>query len=154
MAEGQVTSVPRRFALCALIMAVVIAGVIGCGGPSNNNASSSTSKTAISSLSPGTSSSSGTQEAPAAGPVLDITIANGKVTPTNATLQAKVGQTITVHVTSDAEDELHVHSTPDQEFAIAAAPNQTFTFTIKTPGSVEVELHHLDRVVATIQVGS
>jgi hypothetical protein len=45
-----------------------------------------------------------------------------------------------------------VHSTPDHEFAIAAAPNQTFTFTVNEPGKVEVELHHLDQTVATIDV--
>ena len=74
------------------------------------------------------------------------------VTPTGAALQAHVGQPVTVHVTSDAADELHVHSTPDHEFAIAAAPNQTFTFTINTPGKAEVELHHLDQTVATLDV--
>jgi hypothetical protein len=45
-----------------------------------------------------------------------------------------------------------VHSTPDHEFAIAAAPNQTFQFTVDVPGSVEVELHKLDKTVATIDV--
>ena len=74
------------------------------------------------------------------------------MTPTNAVVQAKVGQPITVQVTSDAPDELHVHSTPDHEFEIAAAPNQTFQFTIDMPGSVDVELHKLDKTVATIQV--
>lgn len=88
----------------------------------------------------------------AAGLDLTITIANGQVTPTNATLQAKVNQQITLHVTSDAADELHVHSTPDHKFAVAAAPNQTFQFSVGVPGNVEVELHHLNRTVATIQV--
>lgn len=90
--------------------------------------------------------------ATAAGPALDVIIASGKATPANAAVSAKVGQPITVHVTSDATDELHVHSTPDHEFAIAAAPNQTFTFTVNEPGKVEVELHHLDETVATIDV--
>ncbi|AKK27366.1 hypothetical protein [Mycobacterium sp. EPa45] len=88
----------------------------------------------------------------AAGPVVEITIAHGTVTPTNATLTAKVGQPITLRVNSDAADELHVHSTPDHEFEIAAKPEQEFSFTVDVPGSVAVELHHLDRTVATIQV--
>lgn len=83
---------------------------------------------------------------------INVTIANGQVTPTNATLQAKVNQQITLHVTSDATDELHVHSTPDHKFQVAAAPNQTFGFSVGVPGNVEVELHHLNRTVATIQV--
>jgi heme/copper-type cytochrome/quinol oxidase subunit 2 len=83
---------------------------------------------------------------------VNVTIANGQVNPSNATLQAKVKQPITFHVTSDAADELHVHSVPDHKFQIAAAPNQTFQFSVDVPGNVEVELHHLDRTVATIQV--
>ncbi len=83
---------------------------------------------------------------------VDVTIAKGQVTPVNATLQAKVHQPITFRVSSDAADELHVHSEPDHEFKIAAVPNQTFQFSVDVPGNVDVELHHLDRTVATIQV--
>lgn len=89
---------------------------------------------------------------PTAGLDVNVTIANGQVTPTNATLQARVRQQITLHVTSDATDELHVHSVPDHKFQVAAAPNQTFQFSVDVPGNVEVELHHLDRTIATIQV--
>ncbi len=85
---------------------------------------------------------------------VDVTIAKGQVTPVNATLQAKVHQPITFRVTSDAADELHVHSEPDHEFKITAAPNQIFQFSVDVPGSVDVELHHLDRTVATLQVRS
>ena len=88
----------------------------------------------------------------AAGPVVEITIAHGTVTPTNASLTAKVGQPITLRVNSDADDELHVHSTPEHEFEVKAQPEQEFSFTVDVPGSVAVELHHLDRTVATIQV--
>lgn len=88
----------------------------------------------------------------AAGPVVEITIAKGAVTPTNATLTAKVNQPITLRVTSDADDELHVHSTPEHEFEVKPAADQEFSFTVGVPGSVAVELHHLDRTVATIQV--
>jgi heme/copper-type cytochrome/quinol oxidase subunit 2 len=91
-------------------------------------------------------------QAPGAAPVVDVTITKGQVTPTNTTLQAKVHQQITFRVTSDATDELHVHSTPDHKFQIAAAPNQTFQFSVDVPGNVEVELHRLDRTIATIQV--
>jgi heme/copper-type cytochrome/quinol oxidase subunit 2 len=89
---------------------------------------------------------------PVAGLDVNVTIANEQVTPTNATLQAKIGKPITFHVTSDATDELHVHSVPDHKFHVAAAPNQTFQFNVDVPGNVEVELHHLDRTIATIQV--
>jgi hypothetical protein len=91
-------------------------------------------------------------QSPAAAPVVDVTIAKGQVTPTNATVAARVHQQITFRVSSDAADELHVHSTPDHKFPIAAAANQTFQFSVDVPGNVEVELHQLDRTIATIQV--
>jgi hypothetical protein len=137
--------------LSAVMSAALIAGVVACGGSSNTSTSSSSSRTATSSTSSGASASPSSSQ-PAAAPLLNITIANGQVTPTNAVVKAKVGQPITVQVTSDAPDELHVHSTPDHEFEIAAAPNQTFQFSIDLPGSVDVELHKLDKTVATIQV--
>ena len=88
----------------------------------------------------------------APGPVVEITVAHGTVTPTNATLTAKAGEPITLRVNSDADDELHIHSTPEHTFEVKAKPEQEFSFTVDVPGSVAVELHHLDRTVATIQV--
>jgi hypothetical protein len=84
--------------------------------------------------------------------VVAVTIADGTVTPTNATLQAKVGEPITVQVNSDVADELHVHSVPDHEFEVQPKAGQSFEFSVSVPGSVDVELHHLNRTVATIQV--
>lgn len=111
---------------------MLICGLIACGGSPNKGATTSA---------PG-----------GAGPVVNVTIAHGQVNPVNATLQAKVGQQITFRVTSDAADELHVHSVPDHKFKVAAAPNQTFQFSVGVPGNVDIELHHLDRTIATIQV--
>ena len=65
-----------------------------------------------------------------------------------------MGEPITLHVTSDAADELHVHSVPEHKFQVAAAPNQTFQFSVDVPGKVDVELHHLKRTIATIQVNA
>lgn len=87
-----------------------------------------------------------------AAPVLDVTIADGTVTPTNAELSARVGEPITIDVTSDTADELHVHAVPEHEFEVKPAAGQHFRFTVDVPGRVEVELHHLNRTVAVIQV--
>ncbi len=117
-----------RGVLFAASVVALLSALVGCGGATNQPVGAAL--------------------------VLDITIARGEVTPTNATLGAKVGQPITLRVTSDATDELHVHSSPDHKFQVAAAPNQTFQFKVDVPGNVEVELHHLDRTIATIQVQS
>jgi hypothetical protein len=131
-----------RVGFCSVAAALVLAG---CGSPYSPATSSS-------SVSPPSSSSAGTSQPAPEGVSIDITIAGGTVTPTNTTLQAKIGEPITLHVDSDAADELHVHSVPDHEFEVEAKPGQTFDFTVDVPGSVEVELHHLNRTVATIQV--
>lgn len=115
-----------RNALLAGAVSALLIGLVGCGSPAKSP--------------------------PPGNLTVNVTIANRQVNPANATLQAKVGQPITFHVTSDAPDELHVHSVPDHKFEIAAAPNQTFQFTVDVPGNVDVELHHLDRTIATIQV--
>jgi hypothetical protein len=112
--------------ILAAVVAVIAVALAGCGGASKAPSGS--------------------------GLTVDITIAHGQVTPANATLQATVRQPITLRVTSDVTDELHVHSVPDHKFEVAAAPNQTFQFSVDVPGSVDIELHHLDRTVATIHV--
>src|SRR4051812_12180181 len=138
--------------LIALVAALAVWLVAGCGGGNKTSGSSSSSSQATSSAASNSASPSGSQKPPAGAATFDITIAHGQVTPSNATWQAKVGQPITLRVTSDATDELHVHSSPDHEFEVTAAPNQVFTFTIDVPGSVDIELHHLDKTVATLQV--
>ena len=117
-----------RHTLVAAWVVVLACGPVGCGGSGSQS------------------------QSPPAALDISVTIAKGQVTPTNATLQARVHQPITLKVTSDATDELHVHSVPDHKFEVAPAPNQTFQFSVDVPGNVEVELHHLDRTIATIQV--
>jgi plastocyanin len=116
-----------RGGLIMAAAAALVCGVVGCGGSSNKGG-------------------------PPNALVVNVTVSKGQVTPSNATLEAKVGAPITFDVTSDAPDELHVHSTPDHKFEVAAAPNQKFEFKVDVPGNVEVELHHLDRTIATIHV--
>src|ERR1700676_948229 len=117
-----------RMALTSLVAASLI-----CGACS----SSSTTGNAGSSTPAGNGSVPSSHQQPsAAGPTVDITIAGGTVTPTNAQLQAKVGQPITLRVSSDAADELHVHSVPDHTFTVEPRPDQTFQFTVDVPGRV------------------
>lgn len=127
-----------RTGACVAAAAMVV-GAAGCGSGGGTAAPSTLS---------GTSAAQPSDH----GLVVEISIAAGNVTPTNATLQATVNEPITLRVDSDAEDELHVHSVPDHEFAIEPKSGQSFEFTVGVPGSVEVELHHVNRTVATIQV--
>jgi hypothetical protein len=122
----------------------------GCGGSNGtHNASSSASSPAPSTVSPSDMSN---DQAPPTRLELDVDIKGGNVTPTNQQLQAGVKEQIIIRVNSDAADELHVHSTPEHKFNIEAKPMQIFQFTVDVPGKVDVELHKLDKTVATITV--
>jgi hypothetical protein len=92
------------------------------------------------------------QQAPTERVVIDVDIKDGHVTPTNQQMQAAVKQPILIRVNSDAADELHVHSSPEHTFAIEPRDLQSFQFTVDVPGRVDIELHDLNRTVATITV--
>ncbi len=130
------------------LLALLAAGVLltaGCGGESDN----AESPPAASSVSPSDMSN---EQKPPDRLVVDLTIEGGDVTPTNARLETKVNNPILVRVNSDAADELHVHSSPEHTFKIEPRAGQLFQFTVDVPGQVEIELHQLQKTVATVQV--
>ncbi|MGQ9347266.1 hypothetical protein [Mycolicibacterium gilvum] len=95
---------------------------------------------------------SGAQQPPPEGLVIDVTIKDGTVTPTNEQLRAGLDEPIVIRVDSDAADELHVHSSPEHSFPVAVGPAQSFEFSVAVPGRVDVELHETHTTIATIQV--
>jgi hypothetical protein len=122
----------------------------GCGGSDgSDSASSSASSSPPSTVGP---SDMPNDQAPPTRLAIDVDIKDGIVTPTNAHLQAALKEQIIIRVNSDAADELHVHSTPEHKFNIEAKPMQIFQFTVDVPGKVDVELHKLNKTIATIQV--
>jgi major membrane immunogen (membrane-anchored lipoprotein) len=140
--------VTTQTTLAALTAATALL-LAGCGGSTESgdtasNAPASSNSTAAPQLSD--------QQAPPEQLVVDVTIKGGKVTPTNEQLQAKVGDPIVLRVDSDAADQLHVHSNPEHTFAVEPKPGQSFQFTVTVPGKVDVELHELNRTIASIAV--
>jgi hypothetical protein len=122
----------------------------GCGGSnSSDNASGTPSSSQPSTVSPSDMSN---EQAPPTRLLIDVEIKGGNVTPTNEQLQAAVKEQIVIRVNSDTTDELHVHSTPDHTFNVEAKPMQSFQFAVDVPGKVDVELHHLNKTIATIAV--
>ena len=66
--------------------------------------------------------------------------------------EAAVGEPIVLAVSSDVADSIHVHSIPEHVFEVQPRPAQRFEFTVDVPGSVDVELHDLNRTIVTIAV--
>jgi hypothetical protein len=131
-------------------LALLAAGALllgGCGGgESGQSSSASPSATTIN------PSDMPNNQSPPDRLLIDVTIKGGEVNPTNAQLQANTNEPIVLKVNSDVADELHVHSTPDHKFNVEAKPAQQFQFTVTVPGNVDIELHHLNKTIATVQV--
>ena len=84
---------------------------------------------------------------------VDITEKDGKIEQVGRVVKASTGQDITLVVTSDADDEIHVHSDPEHEFEVAASDEEKeFTFSVDTPGTIEVESHGLEVTILKLQV--
>ena len=82
---------------------------------------------------------------------LTITISGGKVTPNGEKIDAQVGQQVVMKVTSDIDDEVHAHTGGNgYELAVPAGKPTTGTFTLTSPGSFEVESHHLGKVIVIL----
>ena len=137
--------------LAALTAATALL-LAGCGDSTDSGATSSSSPAAGGSASSTSIPQLSDQQAPPEQLVVDVTIKGGKVTPTNEQLQAKVGNPIVLRVDSDAADQLHVHSNPEHTFTVEPKPGQSFQFTVTVPGKVDVELHELNRTIASIAV--
>ncbi|MDI9952442.1 hypothetical protein [Rhodococcus sp. IEGM 1305] len=116
----------RRLAGVVVVPAVVAALVSGCGGDSDTPATED-------------------------GVVIDVVIDGGSVTPSNERIEAAVGETVTVRIESDADDELHVHAVPEHSFEIHPGTQET-QFSVDVPGQVAVELHDAGTTVATLLV--
>ena len=87
------------------------------------------------------------------GLTIDITIANDTVTPSGKKIDAKVGQTVVLNVTSDRADEIHAHTGGDgYELEVPANQPTTGSFTPSQPGSFEIESHHLGKVIVILNV--
>jgi sporulation-control protein spo0M len=127
------------------VAGVVTLALAGCGkNESTSGSSSSATATGTTQLS--------NPQAPPARVYIDVTIAGGTATPLNQQVQAKLGEPVILRVNSDAADQLHVHSNPEHTFTVKPEKDQQFQFTVDVPGRVDVELHHLDKTVATITV--
>lgn len=88
-----------------------------------------------------------------AGLTIDITIADGKVTPNAEKINVAQGTTVTLNVTSDQDDEIHAHTGGDgYELEVTAGEPATGSFVASDVGSFEIESHHLEKVIAILNV--
>lgn len=130
-----------RYAVAAGLALTVTACGGGAGAPPASSgvtpSGSAVATTPASAKTPTTPPPAG--DAPQARSIA-ITIKGKSVTPAPATVDLKIGETLTLVVTSDHDDELHAHGFDVETKLVAGAPT-TVLLTGRQAGLYEVETH-------------
>jgi hypothetical protein len=136
----------RRAGALASLLACL--GLVACGGPAEPGVDPSPSPSAVSSA----DAASPAEDADRV--VIDITLADGRVSPNGEKVDVAVGQEVVILVTSDTDDEIHAHTDDPEgyELPVRAGEPATGSFTISAPGSFEVESHHLEMTIVILNV--
>ena len=140
----------RRLTTAAVVAATAVA-LAGCSGGSPTPSASTTPTTSASPSTSATSSTPSTTTSTTTGRTIAITVTGSTITPAPAQVDLPVGQTLTLVVTSDHDDQLHAHGFEVEEDIKAGVP-ATIALTGKDPGVYEVELHHPALTLLTVAV--
>jgi plastocyanin len=148
----------------ALLPALGMLVLAGCGGGDDSGAGLSPSPSVAPTTSP-SETPSGTPSTPKsntpsntadpsgdqADVMVNVTVANGKVNPSGSSIKVKAGQTVLITAVSDAADELHIHGY-DKELELAPGKPASVKFTANMKGTFEVETHESGKLVAKLVV--
>lgn len=141
----------------ALLPALGMLALAGCGGNSNSGSGSSPNTAATSAptsvstptntaTQPQTSTPSNTADV-----TINVTVANGKVNPSGASINVKAGQTVLITAVSDAADEVHVHGY-DKQLPLTPGKPASVRFVANMKGTFEIETHESNKLVAKLVV--
>jgi len=153
-----------RGAAAALLPTLGLLVLAGCGGGDSSSGSDTPSAPASSPTSTlptntptsgtpntGTLSNTADPSGEQADVTINVTVANGKVNPSGATIKAKAGQTVLVTAVSDANDEVHIHGY-DKELPLTPGKPASVKFTANMKGTFEIETHESGKLVAKLVV--
>ena len=102
--------------------------------------------------SPAATSSATPSSSKPAGKRIDINVKGKKVTPAPSTVKIAVGESLTIVVTSDHDDQLHAHGFNDLEKEVKAGKPLEVTVTGAQTGVFDVELHHPELRILQVAV--
>ena len=156
-------STPSRGTALALLPALGMLVLAGCGG-SDSGSSPSPSNTPTSAPSSAPTSVPVTTPTPGDGPsntadpsgeqadvTVNVTVANGKVNPSGASIKVQAGQSVLITAVSDTDEELHIHGY-DKELELKPGKPVSVKFTANMKGTFEVETHKSGKLVAKLVV--
>lgn len=126
----------RRSLASLVVVLCALALTTACGGGDSSGASS-----------PGGSSSQSAEPK-----AIAVTIKGDQVTPNGERVEVDAGQEVELDVTADAPGEIHVHSTPEQELAYGKGKSTLTITNLEQPGTVDVEVHDLEKVIVQLEV--
>lgn len=152
----------------ALLPALAMLVLAGCGNESDGGASPSSpsptpaqptaTPTDLPTMTPTPGKPNTTSPSNTADPsgeqadvTVSVTVANGKVNPSGATIKVKAGQTVLVTAVSDAADEVHIHGY-DKELPLTPGKPASVKFTANMKGTFEIETHESGKLVAKLVV--
>jgi hypothetical protein len=136
-------------ALAAGLLALTLSACAGQDDEPTGRAS----VTATTEATPATGESPGAQPTEQdEGVVVEVTIADGSVTPQGERVEVGVGEPVTLRVQSDEADEIHVHSDPEHSLDVEPGQEGVLTFAVERPGQVAVESHRLDATIVQLVV--
>ena len=146
----------RRGALACGVLAIglLVGGCTTTVKPQNNPSPSAIASPSSPS-SPAESRSSVPPSPPSLNPAypltINIVIAKGKTIPSGEKIDVRVGQKVIMNVISDTDDEIHAHTDgAGYEMQVQAGRPTEGSFTIESPGSFEVESHHLEKIIVIL----
>jgi plastocyanin len=149
----------------ALLPALGMLVLAGCGGDSGAGSSPTSPSTAPTSAPSTAATPTGTPSTPPASTpsnttdpsgetadvTINITVANGKVNPSGSSIKVKAGQTVLITAVSDAADEVHVHGY-DKQLPLQPGKPASVKFTATMKGTFEIETHESGKLVAKLVV--
>ena len=143
----------------ALIWATVAIGLLLSGCTSGAEPEPAARPSAVAGSPSGSSPAASPTSVPARSPSLNadyaltinIEIAGGKTVPNGKKINVGVGQKVILKVITDTDDEIHAHlGEMGYELAVRAGKPASGSFIIDSPGSFEVESHHLGKTIVIL----
>jgi hypothetical protein len=139
----------------AVALGLLLSGCTTTAAPQNSASPSAVSNSSEPAPSPTESPTSVPPSSPALNPdyplTINIVIAKGKTIPSGEKINVRVGQKVILKVTSDTDDEIHAHiGGAGYELQVQAGTPAKGSFTLDSPGSFEVESHHLEKIIVIL----
>lgn len=145
----------RAMSYGAVILGLLLSGCTPGAEPQATTSPSTAVGSPNEPSSPATSAMPGPVESPSLTAdyalTININISDGKTVPNGEKINMRVGQQVILKVMSDTDDEIHAHIGEEgYELPVRAGRPARGSFTIDSPGSFEVESHHLEKIIVIL----